>query len=181
MERASERRLSMDAATPILETPRLQLRRVALADSAFFLKLLNDPSWLAHIGDRGVHSDADAENYIRSTIWAQYEAHQYGMYAAQLKSTALVIGICGLVKRDFLSAPDLGFALLPDHTGRGYATEAARAMMSHAQKRLRIARLYAIVTRSNERSVRLLERLGFRYEGPFVTPQGVEVELYTTG
>jgi RimJ/RimL family protein N-acetyltransferase len=152
---------------------------VALADSAFFLKLLNDPSWLANIGDRGVHSNADAENYIRSTIWAQYEAHQYGMYAVQLKATALLIGICGLVKRDFLSAPDLGFALLPDHVGRGLAAEAARAMMSHAQNRLGMARLYAVVTRSNARSVRLLERLGFRSEGPQVTPQGVEVELYS--
>lgn len=169
-----------DASAPILETPRLRLRRVALSDSAFFLELLNDPSWLANIGDRGVHTNADAESYIRNTIWTQYEAYGYGMYALQLKSSESLIGICGLVKREFLSAPDLGFALLPDYVGQGLAAEAAGELMSHAQDRLRIARLYAIVTHGNERSVRLLARLGFRRERPYVTPQGVEVELYTT-
>ena len=86
-----------------------------MSDGSFFLRLLNDPSWLENIGDRGVHSDADAESYIKNSIWAHYHFYGYGMYAVQLKSTSLPIGICGLVKRDFLSAPDLGFALLPDY------------------------------------------------------------------
>ena len=100
------------------------------------------------------------------------------MYVVQLKSPALPIGMCGLVKRDFLSAPDLGFALLPDYLGRGYASEAAHAVVLHAKQKLGIARLYAIVKRDNRRSVRLLGRLGFHPQGPFVTPQGEEIELY---
>jgi ribosomal-protein-alanine N-acetyltransferase len=162
----------------ILETPRLQVRKVALSDGSFFLRLLNDPSWLENIGDRGVHSDADAVNYIKNNIWAQYEAYGYGMYALQLKSTSSPIGLCGLVKRDFLSAPDLGFALLPDYLGQGFASEAARGLMLHAQSKLGIERLYAIARRANHRSVRLLERLGFHHEGPYVTPEGEQVELY---
>jgi RimJ/RimL family protein N-acetyltransferase len=151
---------------------------VTLEDAAFFLRLLNEPSWLENIGDRGIRAMADAEGYIRNNIWAAYQAHGFGLYAVQLKSNPLPIGLCGLVKRDFLASPDLGFALLPEYRGHGYATEAARAVLSHAQGELEIGRLYAIVKPGNQRSVRLLEQLGFRHQGPCQIPQGDEVELY---
>ncbi len=170
----------MEVARHVLETARLELREVALGDAAFCLRLLNEPSWLENIGDRGVRSTADAESYIRSHIWAHYQAHGYGLYALQLKSIPLPIGLCGLLKRDFLAAPDLGFALLPDFVGFGYAAEAARAVMAYAQGKLGIGRLYAIVTRGNQRSVRLLGQLGFGHQGPCRTPSGEEVELYAT-
>jgi ribosomal-protein-alanine N-acetyltransferase len=167
------------ALTPILQTARLELRHVTLADAAFLLKLLNDPSWVENIGDRGVRSHADAESYIRSTLWSQHETYGYGMYVVQRTGAALPVGICGLVKREFLPAPDLGVALLPDSVGLGLASEAARAVMVHAQSKLGIERLYGIVKRGNHRSVALLGRLGFRREGPSpAPPAGVEVELY---
>lgn len=156
------------------------LRPAAPADAGFFLRLLNEPSWLENIGDRGVRSLADAEAYISNTIRAAYRTHGFGLYAVQLKSLPLVVGLCGLVKRDFLASPDLGFALLPEYVGQGYATEASRAVMQHAQSELGIERLCAIVKRGNARSVRVLGRLGFRREGPYLIPQGEEVELYVT-
>jgi [ribosomal protein S5]-alanine N-acetyltransferase len=170
----------MAAARHVLQTPRLEMREVALGDAGFFLRLLNEPSWLENIGDRGVRSTADAEDYIRSRIWPHYQAHGYGLYALQLRSIPLPIGLCGLVKRDFLAAPDLGFALLPDFVGFGYAREAAQAVMTYAHGKLAIERLYAIVSRGNQRSVRLLGDLGFRYQGPCLIPSGEEVELYVT-
>jgi len=168
----------MNAATLILETARLTLREAALSDHPFVLRLLNEPSWLENIGDRGVRCDADAERYIRNNIWRPYQTNGYGMYVVQLKSPTLPIGMCGLVKRDFLSAPDLGFALLPDYVGHGYASEAAHAVVLHARQKLGIARLYAIVKRGNRRSVRLLGRLGFHSQGPYVAPEGQEIDLY---
>jgi RimJ/RimL family protein N-acetyltransferase len=164
----------------VLETQRLQLRQVALSDGSFFLTLLNDPSWLENIGDRGIRSQSDAASYIKNNILAHYQTYGYGMYVAQLKSTMRPIGICGLVQRDFLSAPDLGFALLPDYVGHGYAYEAARALLRHAQTSLGIGQLYAITKSGNQRSITLLQQLGFRREGPCLTPQGVQVELYAT-
>lgn len=151
---------------------------MGLEDAAFFLRLLNEPSWLENIGDRGVRTLADAEGYIRSNIRAGYQVHGFGLYAVQLRMMPLLIGLCGLLKRDFLSSPDLGFALLPEYVGHGYATEAARAVMSDAESELGIERLYAIVRSGNQRSVKLLGQLGFRHEGPFQIPQGDEVELY---
>jgi [ribosomal protein S5]-alanine N-acetyltransferase len=170
----------MHASSQALETPRLQLRKVALSDAAFFLGLLNEPSWRENIGDRGIRSIDDAERYIQNNIWGHYQAHGFGMYTVELKSTGLPIGICGLVKRDYLSSPDLGFALLPDYVGCGYAGEAAGRVLSHARDDLGIARLCAIAKRGNDRSARLLDRLGFRFQGPHLTPQGEEVELYAT-
>jgi [ribosomal protein S5]-alanine N-acetyltransferase len=128
-----------------------------------------------------VRSLADAEGYIRNNLQAAYRTCGFGLYAVELKSARDLIGLCGLVKRDFLPSPDLGFALLPDFVGQGYASEAARAVMQHAHSTLGIERLYAIVKRGNQRSVRLLERLGFRREGPYLILQGDEVELYASG
>ena len=151
---------------------------MTLEDAAFLLRLLNEPSWLENIGDRGVRTLADAEGYIRNNIWASYQAHGFGLYAVQLRSNPSPLGLCGLIKRDFLPAPDLGFALLPEYCGHGYATEAARAVQSHARVELEIERLYAIVKPGNQRSVKLLEQLGFRRAGPGQIPQGDEVELF---
>lgn len=153
---------------------------MTLEDAAFFLRLLNEPSWIENIGDRGVRSLSDAESYITDNIRTSYRTRGFGLYALQRKSVPALIGLCGLLKRDFLSSPDLGFALLPDFVGHGYAAEAARAVMQHAQSELKIERLYAIVKRGNQRSIRLLERLGFHPEGPHLIPQGEEVELYVT-
>ena len=168
----------MNATSLNLITPRLQLRKVELSDGPFFLRLLNEPSWLQGIGDRGIRSIADAETYIRNNIWTQYETHGFGMYGVQLNSAAECIGICGLVRRDFLPAPDLGFALLPEWVGRGYAAEAARHVMSHAHSQWHIERLFAIVNQNNNRSLGTLQRLGFTFERPCVTPQGAQLELY---
>ena len=184
----------------MLTTARLELRCAALEDAAFLLRLLNDPSWLENIGDRGVRTSADAERYIRDNLQAPYRSLGYGMYVVQLRESAQAstpasgepnvqphapasaqpIGLCGLVKRAYLPDPDLGFALLPEFVGFGYASEAARAVLRHAQLALGLGKLYAIVKRGNQRSEKLLEALGFRHQGPYALPQGSEVELYVT-
>jgi ribosomal-protein-alanine N-acetyltransferase len=166
--------------TVILETSRLELRMAALSDAAFFVRLLNEPAWLQNIGDRGVRSEAAAEAYIENSLCGHYRAHGYGMYVLQLKPTLSPIGLCGLVKRDFLPLPDLGFALLAAFAGQRYAAEAARAVMLYAAEKLGVERLCAIVNHRNDRSIRLLGKLGFRHQGPYVTPHGVQVELYAT-
>ena len=126
-----------------------------------------------------MRSHLDAERYIERTIWSQYEAHGYGMYVVEAPTPRVPMGLCGLVKRDFLESPDLGFALFPEWVGKGYAAEAAHAVIAHAADRLGIARLYAIVNAGNRRSIALLERLHFRHEGRCVIPPaGPEVERY---
>jgi len=168
----------MGDTTFISETPRLQLREVELADAAFFHRLLNERSFLHNIGDRGVRSIADAVSYIQERVRGQYRLLGFGMYLVQRKEDGTPVGTCGLVKRDFLDCPDLGFAFLPEHEGQGYAAEAARAVMAIAASRWGMVQLYGITKLDNHRSVRLLDRLGFRREGFCALPDGEEVELY---
>lgn len=167
-------------AQPTLETQRLQLRLAALSDAAFFVKLLNDPAWLQNIGDRGIRTETDAEGYVRNAMREPHRKHGFGMWVMQLKTTERPIGVCGLVKREYLDHPDLGFALLPADSRQNYAFEAAVACLTYARVTLQLPKLYAIVSRGNERSIRLLLRLGFRLDGPCVTPQGAEVHRYVT-
>ena len=165
----------------VCESPRLRIRRVTRGDAEFLLRQLTQPSWLRYIGDRGVASVADTERYIESRILEQYSALGYGMYVVQLKSSGEPIGLCGLVKREFLPDPDLGFSLLEAHWGQGYAVEAASAVMDHARQALGIDRLLAITTATNERSGKVLAKLGFRLDNDaFPTPQGERLRLYST-
>jgi len=162
-----------------LRAARLELRSVRLTDAAFFVTLLNEPTWIENIGDRGVRTQAQAESYIRERIWSQYATHGFGLYVVQAAATAQPLGLCGLVRREFLPGPDLGVALLPEWVGHGYAGEAAGAVIAHAQAMLAIEPLYAITRPGNHRSIRMLGRLGFHREGPIpVPPEGTEAELY---
>lgn len=146
-------------------TERLVLRHLAPGDAAFYQRQLNEPSWLAHIGDRQVRSLADAQAHIATHIAPSYAEHGYGMYLVARKADAVPVGICGLVRRPALPAPDIGYALLEAHAGQGYAQEAARAVLRHAFGALGLARVLAITAITNQRSDRLLDKLGFTFQG----------------
>jgi ribosomal-protein-alanine N-acetyltransferase len=133
-------------------------------DAPFVLALTNEPSFLAHIGDRGVRTIADAERYIASGPWTSDRALGYGLCLVELRDTRQPIGICGLLKRDALPAPDLGFAFRPAFWSRGYAFEAATRALAFAHGVLRVPEVLAIVGPSNVSSVRLLDKLGFRFD-----------------
>jgi RimJ/RimL family protein N-acetyltransferase len=163
----------------ITETKRLRLRRVELQDAPFMLALLNEPSWLRFIGDRNAHTVDDAKRYIRDAIVSSYERLGYGLYLVVRKEDDQPIGLCGFVKRDALDDVDLGFALRSPFVGHGYAMEAARAALDYGTQELRFNRMLAVVSRDNERSIKLLEALGFRFERAISLTAEDEVDLYT--
>ena len=148
----------------VLTTERLTIRRLTEDDAPFILELLNDPSFLRNIGDRNVRTLDDARAYIRKGPLASYERHGFGLWLVELKGEGTPIGICGLLKRDVLDAPDIGFAYLPPFQAKGYGYEAARAVLDHARDTLRLPRVVAIVDADNEVSAGLLEKLGMRFE-----------------
>ncbi|MEJ2514962.1 MAG: GNAT family N-acetyltransferase [Gammaproteobacteria bacterium] len=165
-----------------IETSRLTLREAHVSDAAFVLELLNDPGWLAHIGDPGVRDLAGARDYIAERLSGSYRAHGFGLYIVELKVAGLPVGLCGLVRRHGLDDPDIGFALLERHCGRGYGLEAARATMDHARNVLGIRRVLAITSRGNRASQKLLESLGLKFERMARLPgQPDEVMLYVPG
>ena len=148
----------------ILETERLALRQFGPDDALFIIDLLNDPDWLTNIGDRDVHSVEQAVAYLETGPMTMYATYGFGPYVVQRKTNHVPIGMCGLFKREFLEDVDIGYALLPAYRGAGYALEAAQGVMCYASSVLGIKRLLAITAKENERSARLLEKLGLHFE-----------------
>jgi RimJ/RimL family protein N-acetyltransferase len=142
-----------------LRTDRLVLAPVEEGDTAFVLELLNDPGWLANIGDRGVRTLDQARAYIAERFTPNF------WLLAKDAASGERLGLCGVVPtRPGLEHPDLGYAFLARHSGKGYATEAAAAVLAHALGPLGHKRLLAITTLANTPSQRVLEKIGFRRE-----------------
>lgn len=160
----------------MIYTHRLIIRPLVLADAPFILQLLNDTSFIENIGDRGVRTTEDAEAYISNGPIASYQRYGFGLRAVVLQETNIAIGMCGLIQRDTLDAPDLGYALLPQYTGQGYAHEAAKAAVQWALT-LELCKLYAVVSLHNTASQNLLQKLGFANNG-VINWQQAEALLY---
>ena len=165
----------------ILETDRLILRQLNVDDDEFILELVNDASFIRFIGDKGVRTLDDSRNYILNGPVASYEKFGYGLYATELKDGNVPIGMCGILKRDTLPHPDIGFAFLPRYWNKGYAFEAAAAVMKYAREVLGIDQMLAITTPDNEASARLLQKIGLRFERMIkLSEDAPAVKLFTS-
>ncbi len=155
------------------------LRELAAADAPFVLALLNEPSFIAHIGDRGVRTLEQAREYIEHGPWTRYAVHGFGLWLVERRDGGEPIGVCGLIKRDALPDPDIGFAFRPAFWSVGYALEAASTVKAYARDVLGVPQLLAIVSPSNEPSIRLLGKLGFQFARMTrLSPHGDEIALY---
>jgi [ribosomal protein S5]-alanine N-acetyltransferase len=174
----------------VLETPRLALREFVLEDAAFILQLLNEPGFLRFIGDKGVRNLEDARNYLRQGPIDSYHRNGFGLYAACLRSDAAAepygepvgkpLGMCGLVKRDGLPDPDVGYAFLQRHWGRGYAAESAAAAIDYGTRTLKLPRILAITSPDNWSSIKVLEKIGMRFDQLIQWAEGSEqVKLFS--
>ena len=148
----------------VLETKRLILRRLCADDAEFILELLNQPSFLRYIGDKGVRNTEDAIRYIETGPVASYDRFGFGLYLVELKESDVSIGMCGLLKRETLPDVDIGFAFLPGYWSQGYAFEAAAAVMNYGREALGLRRIVAITSLDNASSIKLLEKIGLRFE-----------------
>jgi RimJ/RimL family protein N-acetyltransferase len=165
----------------VLETDRLNLRRLSPDDAEFILELLNDPSFLRFIGDNHVRTLDDARNYILNGPVDMYNRLGFGLYLTELKESGVPIGICGLIKRDSLEDVDIGFAFLPKFRAKGYAHESAAAVMAYGKTVLGLKRIVAITSPDNYASGRLLEKLGMRFERMIrLSKDAPEVRLFSS-
>jgi len=163
----------------ILETDRLRLRKLSTDDAEFILRLLNEPSFIQNIGDKGVRTRDDARSYILNGPVASYEKFGFGLWLVETRDSATPIGMCGLLKRDALEDVDIGYALVPEFWSRGYALESASAVLSHASKTLGMKRVVAITDPDNQSSIRLLEKMGFGFEKMIRLSEGApEIKLF---
>jgi len=148
----------------ITETARLRLRLLVPEDSSFILELLTDPAFRANVGDRGVHDLPSARRYIEQVPTASYARFGFCMYLVEHRDSGRPLGMCGLLRRDSHPDVEIGFAMLPAGRGQGYASEAAAAALQLGIERFGLERIVAITAPGNRDSIRILERLGFRFE-----------------
>ena len=151
------------------KTDRLVITELTREDAALMLAILNDPDFIRNVADRGVRTLEQAQDYLERGPIASYREHHFGMYKVALQD-GTPIGLCGLVKRDFLEDADIGYAFLPQYRGQGYALEAAQAVMDFARNSLALPRIVALVSPENRASIRLLEKLGLRHQRPITVP-----------
>lgn len=159
-----------NASDWLLETERLRMRPVTVDDTELMLAVWNDPAFIQNVADRGIRTVEQAREAIEGGAQRLFEDHGYGPYCLSLKSDDTLIGICGLFRREGLEDPDIGFGVLPDYCGKGYAGEAAIAVVEYARGELGIERLTAIVSPGNAPSIGLIEKLGLRFERMITMP-----------
>jgi len=163
----------------IAETTRLHLKEISLSQTDFIIQLLNSPKWLQNIGDRNVRDKEAAENYIRN-LQKAYNKDGFGLWIMELKSTNEPIGMCGLVNRENLPHPDIGFALLPDYEGVGYGYEAASKTMELVKTQFKLPTVLAITAKHNTASQRLLEKVGLHFDRLDTCGYEEELMVYST-
>lgn len=155
-------------------TERLFINDITLDDRVFMLELLNTDGWKRFIGDRNVNNEEEASAYIQKII----DNPKFGYFTVRLKEEGTTIGMVSMIRRDYFEHDDIGFAFLPVYEGKGYAYEAASAVLNHPSTLSAHSRILATALKTNSSSVRLLERLGLTFEQE-INVENKELLLYS--
>lgn len=158
-----------------IETERLIIRKISLADAAFMLQLVNTAGWLRFIGDRNIKNLSDSEQYLRKIL----DNEKYFYSVLELKPGRQPIGVITFLHREGYEHPDIGFALLPEYERNGYSYEAARSYLDEVFRAGLTGKVAGITLPDNVRSIRLLEKLGLKFVKQFVK-DGETLALYET-
>lgn len=148
----------------IVETPRLHIRDLTVDDAEFIFGLVNEPSFLENIGDKGVRNLEDARQFILAGPWASHRERGYGQFLVELNEGGDPIGVCGLLYREALDVSDIGCAFLPRYWRCGYAFEAAVAVIEYGRSTLGIEKIVGLASEENVASIKALEKLGMEFE-----------------
>ena len=151
----------------LIETKRLRLREYTIEDAPFSYELMNSEGWLKYIGDRNIKTIPDAVAYIEKYYLPSYELNGHGAYIVILKESGKPIGTCGLYKREDLKHPDVGFSFLTEYIGKGFAFEAAQAVLKFANDSLNIKTILGFTLPTNKDSIKLLQKLGLKQKGSY--------------
>lgn len=164
----------------LLKTERLLINLITLEDAPFLCALMTDPDWIRNIGDRGIRTVEQAEDFIKTRFFKSYKENGFGFYSMVVKESLEKVGIVGLVNREGLEHIDIGYGILPEFRGQGFAYEATKALYGYAHDTLKLKKIIAIVNPDNTRSIKLLEKLGLSYEKMVRLPEGdKDIKLFS--
>lgn len=153
------------------ETERLRLRQWRQADLEPFATLNADPVVMAYFPDLLTRAASDE---LAHRLCSEIDKRGWGFWAAEIKGSATFIGFVGLhvpaVVLPFSPCVEIGWRLATAHWEQGYATEAARSALCIGFDRLELEEIVSFTTIQNQRSRRVMERIGMRYDGEFEHP-----------
>ena len=155
-------------------TDRLILEKLKVDDYDFILSIVNSQGWIENIGDRNIHSKEEAIEYINKIL----RTANFIYWVVRIKKAKTPIGIISLIKRTYLENFDIGFAFLPEYTHFGYAYEASKAVLKMISRFPAFKIVLATTLFSNKSSIKLLTKLGFRYEKENET-ENQKMHIYT--
>ncbi|REC74138.1 GNAT family N-acetyltransferase [Chryseobacterium rhizosphaerae] len=163
------------------ETERLILRPMSLEDKELIFELYNRPKFIQYIGDRNIKTLKDAEDYIRNRFIPQIERLGYGNYLVMTKEGNNKIGGVGIFEREGLDVVDIGYSLLEEFEGKGYAYEAAQKVKSIGMEEFGLSKISAIISKDNVSSQKLIEKLGLKFQKHLTLPgEDEELNYYET-
>lgn len=146
----------------IVETPRLYLRQFTLADTGYIYRLNSNPEVLKYLHERPLVSEKDAAGIIRTAILPQYK-NNLGRWAMFTKTGNEFLGWCGLKHRPELDEIDLGYRLMQEAWGKGYAAEAAKHCIDYGFEKLSLKEITGRAHIENHVSLHILQKIGMRY------------------
>jgi len=156
------------------ETKRLFIKPTVEEDASLVYELMNTPKFIKYVGDRNINSLQDAAQYIRDKMLPSLKKNGYSSYTLIRKSDNAKLGTCGLYDREGLEGIDIGFGLLPDYEGQGFAFESANRLKEAAFEEFGIKTLNAITSKKNISSQKLIEKLGLVLAGTTTLPNETE-------
>ena len=145
----------------IISIPEHTLSELSQADAPWIYELMNDPAYIENIGDRGIASIKEAKDYLINGPIASYRQHGFGLWKAVLRGSNAPIGICGLLQREYLDYPDIGYATLSDFRGRGLTYLAVQLTITYFREHIFSEKLYGLTKLGNRASQNLLTTAGF--------------------
>ncbi len=148
-----------------LATDRLNIRPFEMADAEALHAFWSNVDVRRYLWDGIILPIETVRGIIRQSI-ADFESHGFGFFSLDLKVTEpKIVGFCGFRRFEDGEQIEMLFGILPDYWGEGFVTEAAREVLRHGFEEAGITRVIAATDTPNQRSVRLLMRLGMSFQG----------------
>ena len=148
----------------LLQTNRLIIELFKDSDIPDWAKIESDADVRRFI-DGKVLSLKEAGEYVEMNI-RQYQTHGYGRYAVRLKENRSLIGMCGFLNQPY--GIDFGYRYSKDSWGKGLGFEAAKEVLNYGFSELGLDKVVGLTAEQNYGSVRILEKLGFKFEEKFL-------------
>ena len=149
----------------ILETERLILREWTLGDADALFQILRNAEVTRYLGDGQPYTEVEQARAWLVRTTTSRRAGRHGRWAVVEKASGKIIGSCGFAQLYGGPEIDFGYVVARPFWGRGYATEAASACLRYGFEKLKLAEVAAVVTPEHRASRRVLEKIGFAYQG----------------